>query len=54
MKLLQYSQYILDKMAFDEGLFSKEYRKLIQHMSMAEVHQLRAWIRTHHKEIPLH
>ncbi|HAA16500.1 MAG TPA: hypothetical protein DCE41_34245 [Cytophagales bacterium] len=54
MKFLQYSQYILNKMAFDERLFRKEYRKLIQNLSMVETHQLNTWVRTHHKKIPLY
>ena len=53
MRLLEYSQYILGKMAFDQRLFAKEYRKLTQNLSVAEARQLHTWVRKHYKEISL-
>lgn len=60
---LEYAKTILSKVAFDRGLFMKEYRKALGQLDAQEQEHLRNWLKlymrtdgssteSHHAEVP--
>lgn len=42
---LDYYKIILDKVSFDRGLFTKEYRKALRELQANEIPYLNNWLR---------